>query len=203
MNVLENIYQNSKIVSDYVSGYFTHLKEIIDRVDRAAVSQVIELMFKARGEGKNIFLVGNGGSAATASHFANDIAIGTRSPESPFRAISLTDNNSVMTAIGNDFGYENIFVKQLEAIFCDGDLIVAISASGNSPNVIKAIEYAKRRNGITIGLTGFDGGKLNKCVDYAVHVPTEKGEYGPVEDIHMIFNHIIGTYLMYASRAKE
>lgn len=94
-------------------------------------------------------------------------------------------------------------MKQLEAIFCDGDLIVAISASGNSPNVIKAIEYAKKRNGITIGLTGFDGGKLNKCVDYAVHVPTEKGEYGPVEDIHMIFDHIIGTYLMYASRAGE
>lgn len=203
MNILERFYEQSKTTTNYVDLYFEHLKEIIDRIDRVEVSNVIDLMVQAKEQGKTIYFIGNGGSAATASHFANDIAIGTRTQKKPFRAISITDNNSVITAIGNDFGYENIFLKQLEAVFEDGDLLIGISASGNSINVIKAIEYAKQNNGITIGLTGFDGGKLKKCVDYSLHVPTETGEYGPVEDLHIIFDHIIGTYLMYDTKNKE
>ena len=95
------------------------------------------------------------------------------------------------------------FVKQLEALYSEGDLLVAISASGNSPNLLKAVNFVKKRYGPTIGLTGFDGGKLKKIVDYVIHVPTDKGEYGPVEDIHMIFDHIIGTYLMYICRNQD
>ena len=110
--------------------------------------------------------------------------------------MSLTDNTSVITAIGNDFGYEQIFVKQLEAVFKKDDLLVAISASGNSPNILRAVEYVKANRGVTIGLTGFDGGKLKKLLDHVIHVPTEKGEFGPVEDVHMILDHVIGTYLM-------
>jgi D-sedoheptulose 7-phosphate isomerase len=195
-------FQESRTPSDYIKKYFEHLSEILQRIDHEAVAKVIELIIRAREQERNIFFIGNGGSAATASHFANDLAIGSRSKLSPYRVISLTDNNAVMTAIANDFGYEQLFVKQLEAIYREGDLLVAISASGNSPNVLKAVEYVKGRGGTTIGLTGFDGGKLKPLVDYVLHVPTQKGEYGPVEDIHMIFDHVIGTYLMYSCKKE-
>lgn len=199
---VEKYFKESRTPSEYIKKYFEHLSEILQRIDHQAVAEVIELIIRARDQNRNIFFIGNGGSAATASHFANDLAIGSRSKLSPYRVISLTDNNAVMTAIANDFGYEQLFVKQLEAIYREGDLLVAISASGNSPNVLKAVEYVKGRGGTTIGLTGFDGGKLKPLVDYVLHVPTQKGEYGPVEDIHMIFDHVIGTYLMYSCRKE-
>jgi D-sedoheptulose 7-phosphate isomerase len=196
----EKYFRECTTPLDYVNSYFKHITELLHQIDAAAVAKVIGLIINARERSRNIFFIGNGGSAATASHFANDLAIGSRSRLLPYRVISLTDNNAVMTAIANDFGYEELFVKQLEAIYRDGDLLVAISASGNSPNVLKAVEYVKKRGGTTIGLTGFDGGKLKQMVDYPLHVPTPKGEYGPVEDIHMIFDHVIGTFLMYSCR---
>ena len=96
-----------------------------------------------------------------------------------------------------------MFVKQLEALYSKGDLLVAISASGNSNNLLKAVKFVQKRDGLAIGLTGFDGGKLKKIADYVIHVPTGKGEYGPAEDIHMIFDHIIGTYLMYTCSNED
>ena len=200
MNTLEKYFQTSTSSSEYVRNYLSYLSELVLKLDRDEIVKVINLFLDARQSGNTIFFIGNGGSAATASHFANDLAIGTRSNSNPFRVLSLTDNNAVITAIANDYGYENVFVKQLEALYSEGDLLVAISASGNSPNLLKAVNFVKKRNGPTIGLTGFDGGKLKKIVDYVIHVPTDKGEYGPVEDIHMIFDHIIGTYLMYTCR---
>lgn len=203
MNRIEKIYSESKTAADYVKSYFLYLSEIFQKLDYDVIAEVVALLLSARKKGKNVFFVGNGGSAATASHFANDVGIGTRPKQSPFKAISLTDNNAVMTAIANDFGYENLFVKQLETVYCAGDILVAISASGNSPNVLKAVEYVKEKGGITVGLSGFDGGKLKQSVDYAMHVPTENNEFGPVEDVHMIFDHIIGTYLMFTCKAEK
>ena len=130
-------------------------------------------------------------------HFANDLSIGTRTGDNrPFRAISLTDNVAVMTALANDEGYDAMFIDQLKVHFSEGDSLVAISASGNSPNVIVAVEYVKSRGGTVVGLTGFDGGKLRQLSDISLHVATDKGEYGPVEDMHMIFDHLIGSYLI-------
>ena len=203
MNTLEKYFQTSTSSSEYVRNYLSYLSELVLKLDRDEIVKVINLLLDARQSGKMIFFIGNGGSAATASHFANDLAIGTRSNSNPFRVMSLTDNNAVITAIANDYGYENVFVKQLEALYSEGDLLVAISASGDSPNLLKAVNFVKKRDGLTIGLTGFDGGKLKKIVDYVIHVPTDKGEYGPVEDIHMIFDHIIGTYLMYICRNQD
>ena len=200
MNTLEKNFQTSTSSSEYVRNYLSYLSELVLKLDHDEIVKVINLLLDARQTGNKIFFIGNGGSAATASHFANDLAIGTRTNSNPFRVMSLTDNNAVITAIANDYGYENVFVKQLEALYSKGDLLVAISASGNSPNLLKAVNFVKKRNGLTIGLTGFDGGKLKKIVDYVIHVPTDKGEHGPVEDIHMIFDHIVGTYLMYTCR---
>ncbi len=202
-NLLETIYQNASTPHEYIDSYLVHLSEVIAKLDRGAVSKFVELILKAREDEQTIFFIGNGGSAATATHFANDLAIGTRSKRKPFRVISLTDNNAVMTAIANDFGYEHLFTKQLEALYQPGDLLVAISASGNSPNLLNAVVYVKGRKGTTIGLTGFDGGQLKKQVDYSIHVPTGMGEYGPAEDVHMIVDHVIGTYLMYVCRQEH
>lgn len=196
MNTIEKIYKKANNPSEYISSYLNHLTKILAGLNHSAIAKVIDLFLHARATRKNIFFIGNGGSAATASHFANDLAIGTRSERLPFRVMSLTDNTSVMTAICNDFGYEQLFVKQLEVLFNEGDLLVAISASGNSLNLLKAVEFVKTKRGTTIGLMGFDGGKLKEMVDHVIHVPTDKGEYGPVEDIHLILDHIMGTYLM-------
>ena len=195
--------ETSTSSSEYVRNYLSYLSELVLKLDHDEIAKVINLLLDARQTGNKIFFIGNGGSAATASHFANDLAIGTRTNSNPFRVMSLTDNNAAITAIANDYGYENVFVKQLEALYSKGDLLVAISASGNSNNLLKAVKFVQERDGLTIGLTGFDGGELKIIVDYVIHVPTGKGEYGPVEDIHMIFDHIIGTYLMYNCRNED
>jgi D-sedoheptulose 7-phosphate isomerase len=195
MNHVDEIYQGSKTVKAFAEGYIKYLSSVLAAIDTSAIQKFTEAILKARDQGKQIFFIGNGGSAATASHFANDFSIGTRCPWKPFKAIALTDNNAIMTAIGNDFGYDMLFVKQLEVLLQPGDLVVAISASGNSPNLLKAVEFAKSRGNICIGLTGFDGGKLKEMSDLFVHVQTPKGEYAPVEDAHMVLDHLIGSYL--------
>jgi D-sedoheptulose 7-phosphate isomerase len=183
----------------YAKSYLDYLASCFEALDCDAIASFVGLLLTARDTGNAVFFIGNGGSAATASHFANDISIGTRTgDEKPFRAISLTDNVAVMTALANDEGYDRMFVDQLKVQMRDGDALVAISASGNSPNVIAAVEYAKSRGAQVIGLTGFDGGKLKDLSDIKLHVPTAKGEYGPVEDIHMIFDHLVGSYLIAA-----
>lgn len=196
MNELTNIFKDASSPEDYARNYFKHLAKIIDRIDMKSIGAVIDLILETRNKGNAIYFIGNGGSAATASHFANDLSIGTRtSGLKPFKAISLTDNMAVITALGNDNGFDEIFVKQLEVVILPGDILVAISASGNSPNLIKAAKLAKERNNKVIGLTGFDGGMLKEISDYNIHIPTDKGEYGPVEDLHMILDHLFGTYL--------
>ena len=176
----------------------------LHHVDCNAVGAFADLLLSARQTGNAVFFIGNGGSAATASHFANDISIGTRTGDNkPFRAISLTDNVAVMTALANDEGYEKMFVDQLKVHMRDGDALVAISASGNSANVIAAVEYAKSRKATIVGLTGFDGGKLRKLSDISLHVSTARGEYGPVEDLHMIFDHLIGSFLIAEVRRQS
>ena len=175
---------------------------MLKQLDIATIGRVIEMFLAARETGNRIFFCGNGGSAATASHFANDIAIGTRSPQKPFRAVSLTDNVAVITAIANDDGYDHIFVQQLQTLMEPGDLVVAISASGNSQNVVAAVEYANAHGNPTIALTGFDGGKLKVAATVTIHINSLKGDYGPVEDMHMVLDHMIGSYLMRAVIAK-
>ena len=143
------------------------------------------------------------GSASTATHFANDIAIGTRSTDKPFKAVSLSDNQAIVTAIANDYGFEKIFKNQLEVYGKEGDIVIAISASGNSENLIQAIEYANDHKIDTFALTAFDGGKLKNISNGNIHIPTEINEYGPAEDLHMILAGIIGSYLIRLVRSED
>jgi D-sedoheptulose 7-phosphate isomerase len=194
MNNLDRIFSLDPVV--FADAYFEYLSSVLRRIDRQEVGQFIRTLLAARETGATVFFIGNGGSAATASHFANDLAIGCNDYDRPFRVVSLTDNVAVLTAIANDFGYEDVFLRQLRVLAKRGDVLVAISASGNSPNLLKAFEFARTAGVKTVALTAFDGGKMKQIADEGVHVPTEPKEYGPAEDAHMILDHLVGTYLL-------
>lgn len=195
-NQLEQLFETSPQPAVFARGYLTYLARVLAALDEKAIAAFIGALVDARDRGAHIFFIGNGGSAATASHFANDIAIGSRSWKKPFRALSLVDNIPVLTAVANDYGYDEIFTAQLKLFMKPGDVVVAISASGNSPNVVKAVEYANAEGATTVGLTGFDGGQLKRIAKMGIHVSTQKGEYGPTEDAHMVLDHLVGAFLI-------
>lgn len=180
----------------FADAYLGYLTEVLKSIDRKEIGKFAETLLDARERGATVFFIGNGGSAATASHFANDIAVGTNSYTKPFRAISLTDNHAIITAIGNDFGFDEIFSRQLQLLGKQGDIVVAISASGNSKNLLKAFEYAKGNGIKTVAITAFSGGAMKEVADEGIHVPTGPKEYGPAEDAHMILDHLLGNYLL-------
>ena len=194
MNNIDRIF--SKDPNKFADSYLNYLQSILKKIETKEIARFIETLLNARKRKATVFFIGNGGSAATASHFANDISIGTNDYDDPFKAISLTDNVSILTAIGNDFGYEEIFQRQLRVLGHHGDVVVAISASGNSPNLLKAFEYAKKIGIRTVAITAFDGGKLKSKADEGIHIKTGLNEYGPAEDVHMILDHLVGAYLM-------
>ena len=196
MNNVDKIFNNSNSVNDYSKSYLEYLNTVLKGISLTAIDDFVKVLLEARERGSYIFFIGNGGSAATASHFANDIAIGSREYDKPFRVISLCDNQAVITAIANDDGYEKIFSQQLKVLLKKQDVVVSISASGNSPNLIHAINVAKKMSATTVGISAFDGGKMKDIVDFSLHVPTKKGEYGPAEDAHMILDHLVSNYLM-------
>jgi len=205
MNNLDRFVSEAKNVQDFAKTYFNYLGKLLNEIDTEAISEFIKELETARAQRNTVFIIGNGGSAATASHMANDFGIGAGNSdkEIPFCVLSLTDNVAGITAIANDSGYDEIFVYQLRTQYRPGDKLVAISASGNSPNVIAAAEWMKQRNGTVIGLVGFDGGKLKIYSDILIHIKTPKGEYGPVEDAHMILDHLIYTWLVYRNQEEK
>lgn len=194
MNNIEKIFNRDPAV--FAKSYFNYLAEVLNSIDPQEVAAFVCTLLDARERGANVFFMGNGGSAATASHFANDLAIGTNSYHKPFRALAITDNNAVVTAIANDFGYNDVFERQLRVLGRKGDVVVGISASGNSPNLLKAFEAANELGIKTVALTAFDGGKMRVLANEGVYVPTGMKEYGPAEDAHMILDHLVGAYLI-------
>ena len=196
VNNLKAVFQEVDIPVNYLKNYCLYITDLLSKLDYAAINDVINCFCRARNDGSTIYFIGNGGSAATASHFSQDLGeIGRKAGKSHFRTLSLTDNVSFITAMGNDYGYDSIFTGQMSNLFKKSDVLVAISASGNSKNIVEAVKLAKELKGITIGLAGFDGGELARICDHVIHVKTSKGEYGPVEDIHLMIDHMITSYL--------
>lgn len=184
-------------VESFSKAYLQRLQDLLASLDFEALAAVIHALERARQQDKAVYIMGNGGSAATATHMAQDLMFGTRKRAgSRMRAVSLSDNASFLTACANDIGYENIFEQQLRSWLQPGDVVLAISASGNSPNVVRAVQYANDHGAETIAFVGFDGGKLKELCTYVVHAQSERGEYGPVEDVHMILDHLITAYLV-------
>ena len=175
---------------EHIYNYISTLQKTMDQLPHQLISDVIDLLNQARLDGKQVFIMGNGGSASTASHFVCDLSKNTRSEGlRHFRVIGLADNMALVSAYANDEGYENVFSQQLANLINPGDVVIAISASGNSKNVINAIEEARKQNATTIGFTGFDGGRLGQIVDVHIHVKSMIIEH--VEDIHLMLEHMI------------
>jgi D-sedoheptulose 7-phosphate isomerase len=196
MNNIDKIFSDDNDPQSFTKAYFSYLNTVLQNIDTLEVAQFVRTILDARERGATVYIIGNGGSAATASHFANDFSIGTNDYEKPFRVISLTDNVAVISAIGNDFGYDEIFVRQLRVHAKKGDVLVGISASGNSVNLINAFYFAKIAGIKTVAITAFDGGKMKSIADQGIHVATGANEYGPAEDAHMILDHLVSGYLM-------
>jgi len=181
----------------FAQGYVRALTASLQSVDLGKVTSIIEILWKAYENDRQIFFLGNGGSAASASHIVTDLtkgALGHRgdAPARPVRAISLTDNLALMSAWANDVGYDSVFLGQLRTYLRPEDVVVAISASGNSENVLRAIRFAREAGATTIGLAGFGGGKLAKLTNPCIVV--DSNHYGVVEDVHMQLGHIICYY---------
>lgn len=201
MSKLHQVYEQSDGVAAFAHGYFAHLQDMLARLDTQALERFARALVEAAEREATIYFLGNGGSAATASHYANDLCFGARARgHKPFRTVSLMDNNAVISCVSNDFGYEHVFTAQLEPVLRAGDVVVAMSVSGDSDNILRAIALANRRDATTVGLTGFAGGQLSRQCDIHVHVPSDRGEYGPVEDVFQIIDHMLTSYFQIQRR---
>lgn len=171
-------------------SYLKDLSKLLDHLPLDPLEEILSALKKARLEERTIFVFGNGGSASTASHMVCDLAKNTRQLELPgVRVIGLNDNIPTMTAFANDEGYERVFSEPLRALVREEDLVIALSGSGNSPNVLEGIRTAKEAGALTVGLTGFEGGKLIDLVDICLVVPSDSMER--IEDLHLIINHML------------
>jgi D-sedoheptulose 7-phosphate isomerase len=180
-------------LSEFVDAYLARLKFAVDKIPVDRVEAIGDTLYTAYRHDKSVFVIGNGGSAATASHMACDLGKNTIAVHRRrFRILSLTDNVALMSALGNDLGYEHIFSEQLTNLIRPGDVLITISASGNSPNILRAMEYARSRAATNVALLGFDGGRAAEIADTHVLVPVP--DYGIVEDIHLVIDHILTEY---------
>ena len=179
------------MVEPSVKKYLSNINESFIKLSQTSVNDALLALSLTMNSNRTIWIAGNGGSAATASHFATDLSRCNNKNGNPVKGISLCDNSGLITAIGNDFGFDFVFSKQLSNLAIGGDLLVTLSASGNSKNLLLAMAWA-RENGVSnLALTGFDGGQAQLLADVSLHVPTAIGEYGVAEDAQSILCHYL------------
>lgn len=185
-----------------IDDYISRFKEVLDRIDRGKVNRIANMLLDAYKEGKQVFVFGNGGSASTASHFACDFNKGVCFElEKKFMVICLNDNIPTLLALANDVGYGHVFAEQLKNYLQEGDLVIGISGSGNSENVLNAIEYAKGRKAHTIGVSGFHGGRLKSLAETSLVVEVE--DMQKVEDAHLMLVHLLMQALSRRMKSKK
>ena len=184
-------------MNDYtqdIKDYIALEKEVLSKLDVDSINIALNCLVKTQENGNTVYVFGNGGSGSTSSHFQNDFNKGlSEHLEKKFNFLCLNDNVSTILAVANDSSYDEIFKFQLEGHLKPGDVVMALSGSGNSRNIIKAVEYAKERGNTIIGLTGYDGGKLKQMCDISLHVPVNSMQI--TEDIHMVFDHLMMSVL--------
>ena len=196
MYTLAAMFENAQSPEDYVRKYCARLAEVLAGIDAGAVARIIEIIDQASHEDRALFFIANGGSAAVASHWVNDLVAGSYvEGQPPFRAYALSDNVASVTALGNDAGFEYIFEHQLRVDMRPGDVVFSMSVSGNSENLVRALQFAHSNGAKTIGVCGIDGGRLKELCDVVLHIPTSPDEYGPVEDVFSVVDHIVTGYL--------
>jgi D-sedoheptulose 7-phosphate isomerase len=180
-------------IEDRIRDYLHRLTSTLESMPAESIEGLSEMLYRAYTDGKQVFILGNGGSASTASHMAADLAKNTIGPNMRrFRIMSLNDNIPMLTALSNDLGYENVFAEQLQNLIQPGDVLIVLSGSGNSPNVVKAMEYARSQSAEVGALLGFGGGRAAELADLSILV--DSSDYGVVEDAHLVINHILVEY---------
>ncbi len=182
------------MTQDFVTNYLAEANKVFDVYRGPTFAKAMEILWTAYQNDKQVFIFGNGGSAGTSSHMVNDLSKGTAiEGKKRLRVIGLADNMSLLTAYANDCGYETVFAEQLKSLLNPGDVCIAISASGNSPNVVKAVEYANQRDAQVLSLVGFSGGKIKPMSNVALHF--ESNNYGICEDAQLMFSHLSSQWL--------
>ena len=192
-SVLENQTFSSLNIKSYLNDYVTNLQQVLAQVDTNQFEKVLKTLAEVTASAKKIYVCGNGGSAAIADHLCCDWSKGTHFKNLPsLKTQSLTANTALLTACANDFGFDKSFSQQLELFAEKGDVLVAISSSGNSENILQAVYKAKEKSMTCIGLTGFSGGQLKSACDLSLHIPF--ANYGLVEDAHQILMHVLAQF---------
>ncbi len=182
-----------------INNYFSQLKQTLDKLDRKELETFIKILLEARDNNKCIYIMGNGGSASTASHFVCDFNKGmSYGKDKRFKVICLNDNIPTMMAYSNDLSYEDIFVEQLKNFLSPSDVVIGISGSGNSKNILKAVEYANSKGAVTVGLTGYDGGILRRISKYSINANIDNMQVS--EDIHIMICHMVHNVLSLIGR---
>lgn len=190
--------KKNKPIKIFINHYKDELNSALESLDISKIEQASKIITRAFMINKQVFIIGNGGSASLSSHMACDLGKGTLSRvyaknEKRLKVMSLTDNVSLLTAFGNDLSFDHLFVQQLKNLIEKKDVLIVISGSGNSKNIIKAVNYAKEQGAITIGFLGFGtGGIVAELVDCPIIV--KSNHYGPIEDVHLILNHILTSW---------
>ena len=180
--------------TDEINEYFERLKRTVDLISKEDLNQLMNILIKAKDNDKTIFVMGNGGSASTASHFCCDFNKGiSYGKEKMFKFICLNDNLPTMMAYANDLSYDEIFAGPLKNFLRKDDLVIGISGSGNSKNVVKALEFANSNGAFTVGLTGYSGGKVKQICQHNVHIPVDDMQI--TEDLHMVLDHCMMSIL--------
>jgi D-sedoheptulose 7-phosphate isomerase len=188
--------------AQFIKDYFAELRRCLDAVSVEAVQQVVEVLRRAMERDQTVFVIGNGGSAATATHMASDLCRTRAGSGLPgLRAVSLTDNIAAFTATANDTSYEGAFAELLALQVRHGDVVLALSGSGNSPNIVQAVRVARQRGATAVGLVGFGGGELRTEVDLQVTVDSR--HYGAVEDLHLALGHLLAMILAGPTRMQD
>ena len=192
-SVHRNVVFSMKHVSGYLSEYADTLHRSLTSVDTSELEKLTKVLFKIVETNKTVFVCGNGGSSSIADHLCCDFSKGSHSRNArPLKTQSLSANTALYSACANDFGFDNVFSKQLDLLGGPGDLLIAISSSGKSENIIRAVTSAKAKDMVTVGLTGFNGGQLKEICDISLHVAVHN--YGVVEDSHQALMHVIAQY---------
>lgn len=197
MDHMESLYRAANTPEDYIRGHFERTAEVVRMIDPAATARLLDWVMETWEKDGTIFVAGNGGSASVAGAWENDLSANSVVPgQRGFRVMSLADSGPVVTALGNDISFDNVFAEQLRAWMRPGDLLIAMSCSGNSGNILEAVAQAHASGGRTAAVCGFDGGKLKDAAQLSIHIPTTHDEYGPVEDafsvvMHAVCGHVI------------
>lgn len=177
----------------FAQGYAAEVSRVFAAIDFGVLARMIEALETTHREGRTLYIAGNGGSASTANHMANDLGLGVaKDGGRGFDVVSLSSNMATLTALGNDDGYDQIFSGQLRTLGTRGDTLLVITGSGNSPNILEALRVAKAKGMVTLGFLGRGGGKAAADCDISLVVPSD--DYGPIEDAHMMLDHLLAAY---------